>query len=52
MIVGAILLMSAAAPLKVSPVGLYETHQMEVAAALELKADGHFRYALSYGAVD
>jgi len=32
--------------------GVYETHQMEVAAGLELKADGHFRYALSYGAVD
>jgi hypothetical protein len=25
---------------------------MEVAAGLELKRDGHFRYALSYGAVD
>ena len=32
--------------------GVYETHQMEVAAGLELKADGRFRYALSYGAVD
>ena len=32
--------------------GVYETHQMEVAAGLELRADGHFRYALSYGAVD
>ena len=32
--------------------GVYETRQMEVAAALELKPDGHFRYALSYGAVD
>jgi hypothetical protein len=32
--------------------GVYETHQIEVAAALELKPDGHFRYALSYGAVD
>lgn len=32
--------------------GLYETRQMEVAGALELKPDGHFRYALSYGAVD
>jgi hypothetical protein len=52
MILGAVLLLSAGAPPKVSPVGLYETHQMEVAAALELKADGQFRYALSYGAVD
>ena len=32
--------------------GVYETHQMEVAAGLELRADGHFRYALSSGAVD
>jgi hypothetical protein len=32
--------------------GLYETHQMEVAAGLELKPGGRFRYALSYGAVD
>lgn len=31
---------------------MYETHQMEVAAALELKADHRFRYALSYGALD
>lgn len=36
----------------VSLAGVYETHQMEVAAGLELKADGRFRYALSYGAVD
>lgn len=35
-----------------SPAGLYRTHQMEVAGALELKPNGHFRYALSYGAVD
>lgn len=41
-----------AAPRNVSPAGLYETHQMEVAAALELKPNGRFRYALSYGAVD
>ena len=32
--------------------GVYETHQMEVAAGLELKPNGRFRYALSYGAVD
>ena len=42
---------SAAAPSS-SPEGFYETRQMEVAAGLELKRDGHFRYALSYGAVD
>ena len=44
----ALLLLVAPAPMT----GLYETHQMEVAAAIELKANGRFRYALSYGAVD
>src|SRR4051812_10653119 len=43
-------LLLAAAPL--SPVGLYETHQMEMAGGLELRKDGHFRYGFSYGAVD
>jgi len=33
-------------------VGTYDGHQMEIAAGLELKADHHFRYALSYGALD
>jgi hypothetical protein len=51
MVLGAALLwLAAAAP--ASPVGMYETRQMEVAAGLELKANGRFRYALSYGAVD
>jgi hypothetical protein len=31
--------------------GLYHTQQIEVGAALELKADGTFRYSLDYGAV-
>jgi hypothetical protein len=31
--------------------GVYEAHQMEVGAALELKKDGRFRYQLDYGAV-
>jgi hypothetical protein len=31
--------------------GYYRTQQMEVGAALELKADGTFRYSLDYGAV-
>ena len=31
--------------------GLYQSQQMEVGAALELKADGRFRYQLDYGAV-
>jgi hypothetical protein len=49
---GAVLLLLAAAAPQTSPAGLYETRQMEVAAGLELKADGHFRYALTYGAMD
>jgi hypothetical protein len=49
---GALILLLATTAKAASPAGLYETHQMEVAAALELKPDGHFRYALSYGAVD
>ena len=51
MLVAAFLVLAAAAP-TASPVGVYETRQMEVAARLELKADHHFRYALTYGAVD
>lgn len=42
-------LLLAAAPAPV--VGYYEAHQMELGAALELKADGRFLYALDYGAV-
>ena len=30
--------------------GLYRTQQIEVGAALELKADGTFQYSLDYGA--
>tara|TARA_R110000868_G_scaffold192254_1_gene436625 strand:- start:7572 stop:7937 length:366 start_codon:yes stop_codon:yes gene_type:complete len=33
-------------------VGLYDGGQMELAAQLELRADGHFSFALSYGALD
>ena len=33
-------------------VGEYDGHQMEMAAGLELKADGRFQYGLSYGALD
>jgi hypothetical protein len=46
----ALLLAAAATPHSVA--GVYQAQQMEVAAALELRKDGHFRYALSYGAVD
>lgn len=35
-----------------SVVGRYDGGQMEVAADLELAADGRFRYGLSYGALD
>jgi len=52
MMLGAAVLLLAAAPPRASIAGLYETHQMEVAAGLELKPTGRFRYALSYGAVD
>ena len=51
MLAAAFLLLAAAAP-PTSLVGTYPTHQMEVAAALELKANHRFRYALTYGAVD
>jgi hypothetical protein len=40
------------APTTASLAGLYEIHQMEMGGGLELKRNGHFRYALSYGAVD
>jgi hypothetical protein len=48
-------LAAAASPLPASAqklVGVYDGHQMEMAAGLELKADGRFEYALSYGAMD
>jgi hypothetical protein len=32
--------------------GVYDGRQMEIAAGLELKPDGRFNYALSYGALD
>jgi hypothetical protein len=42
----------AAAPTMASVAGVYDGGQMEVAAGLELKADGTFHYELSYGALD
>ena len=48
MIFVALLLAAADAP----PVpGFYVSNQMEIGAALELDADGHFQYQLDYGAV-
>jgi hypothetical protein len=41
-----------AAAQSTSLVGTYDGGQMEIAAGLELRADGRFRYALSYGALD
>jgi hypothetical protein len=32
--------------------GIYDGGQMELAAGLELRADGRFRYGLAYGALD
>src|SRR3954447_12892231 len=46
--VAALALMLASAP---AIPGLYQSHQMEVGAALELQKNGHFRYQLDYGAV-
>lgn len=34
-----------------SPVGIYEASQMEMAAGLELRADGRFEFGLEYGAI-
>jgi hypothetical protein len=42
----------AAGPTPASVVGMYDGGQMEVAAALELTANGRFHYGLSYGALD
>lgn len=49
MMFAAAVLLAAAAPASVD--GLYQSHQMEVGAALELRKDGQFRYQLDYGAV-
>jgi hypothetical protein len=45
---------TVAAPVTTQPasvVGTYNGSQMEIAAGLELKPDGRFRYALFYGAL-
>ncbi|HWA60624.1 MAG TPA: hypothetical protein VG939_04580 [Caulobacteraceae bacterium] len=41
-----------AAPDAAALAGRYDGGQMEIAAELELKSDGRFQYALSYGALD
>lgn len=48
----ALLLGMASAAAATSVAGFYEIHQTEMAGGLELRRDGHFRYAFSYGALD
>jgi hypothetical protein len=51
----AFLITTVSAPVRglaASLAGQYDGGQMEVGAALWLKPDGHFRYELSYGALD
>lgn len=48
----ALLIAAAPAPSKATLAGVYEIHQMEIGGGLELKRDGRFRYAFTYGAVD
>src|ERR1044071_10192217 len=50
-ILSVLLLGAAPAPASDSVAGLYQSQQMEVGAAIELRKDGHFRYQLDYGAV-
>jgi hypothetical protein len=47
----AMLLAAAPARARASVVGLYQTHQMEIGAALWLRKNGHFRYQFDYGAI-
>ena len=51
MIVAALLLCAAPLLATEALVGFYRSSQMEIGAALELQPNGHFRYALDYGAV-
>ena len=53
-LLGSVLLAASATAPAETPAklaGLYEIHQMEMGGGLELQPDGHFRYALEYGAV-
>ena len=43
---------AAAGSTAASLIGVYDGGQMEIAAGLELKANGRFQYGLSYGALD
>ena len=48
----ALFALPAAARTPAALVGIYDGGQMEIAAGLELRADGRFRYGLSYGGLD
>ncbi|QHL90067.1 hypothetical protein GVO57_03525 [Sphingomonas changnyeongensis] len=50
--IGAMLAVLAAAPTEAAGPGIYVAHQPEIAAQLDLGADGRFRFALSYGGLD
>jgi hypothetical protein len=53
--VSTLIALAIAAPAVAAPsprVGLYNASEMELVAGLELKADGKFRFGLSYGAID
>ena len=54
--IAALLMIAAPAashtPTAANLAGLYEIRQMEMAGGLELKRNGRFRYAFSYGALD
>ena len=50
-LLAALLVGAAPVPKGASVAGLYQSRQMEIGAALELRQDGHFRYQLDYGAV-
>jgi hypothetical protein len=48
----ALLMAAVVATAPADLVGLYDGGQMEIAAGLELRADGKFQYGLAYGALD
>lgn len=59
MALGMLMLIAADAPASPPPpatasrwAGVYDGGQMELAALLELRTDGHFGFELSYGALD
>jgi hypothetical protein len=51
-LLAALALIASPAVAKTSVVGVYQIRQIEMAGGLELKPNGRFRYAFSYGALD